>query len=393
MRRGDEGQVKGGISRREFLKGAASLGLSLVSLASIARISREVFGQQDVPPDLLEAVRKEGSKLNVYNWSFYIAEEEVPGLEQFTPTIEKFEEEFGVSVTYDLFESQEEMLAKVQAGASGYDVVVVTNYYVPNVVQLDLVQPLKKEWLPNLQNLMPRFLNPFYDPDNKYSVAYLWGTTGYGYNTKFTKEDPRTGSWGLLMEGKEYAGKITMMDSIHDVINAGLKYLGFSLNTDKKEELLAARDILLRQKPLLRAYISGPVRELLIAEEVWISHLWTGDVLYVQENNPAVEYALPTEGSDIWVDNMTVLKDAPHPAAAHLWINYILRPQVMAGIATYVKYPSPNQASLDFIPEADRTNPIIYPSDEDLAKFEFFVLPTGEALRLREEIWDELKGG
>lgn len=380
-----ESLAEGRLTRRDFIKGGIALGFSLSLLSGIADQYSRVFAQEDVPPELLEAVRKEGNKLNVYNWSFYIAEDTVPN----------FEKEFGIDVTYDTFEDSDEMLAKIQAGGSGYDVAVNEQGYVVIMKQLGLLQPLNHEWIPNMKNLKAKFVDPDYDPGNEYSIAWMWGSTGFGYNTKYTEDDLRLrgrGSWSMLFEGKEYAGKMTMLNDFGVVIGSALKYLGYSYNSEDRDQLMEAKEVLIAQKPWLKAYISGPVRKLLIAEEVWISQLWGGDVVYVSEQNPAVQYCTPKEGMELWVDNMIIPVDAPHPATAHLWMNYILRPEVEAEIANYVHYATPNEAAMPLVSEEDKRNPAVYPPDEVVAVSEFEIPYTGEALRIREEIWEELKG-
>jgi spermidine/putrescine transport system substrate-binding protein len=147
----------------------------------------------------------------------------------------------------------------------------------------------------------------------------------------------------------------------------------------------------MRQKEWIQAYISGPVREQMIAGDVWIGQLWSGDVIYVSDENPDYTYVLPVEGGEVWVDSMAITKDAPHPAAAHLWINYMHEPEVQAAITEYVYYASPNELAQEFIPAEILENPAIYPSDEALANSEFTIPQTGEALEIREQIWEELK--
>ncbi len=387
-------------SRREFLKRTGAMMFSLYLARSLGSSRALARTAEDMPIDLVEAVTQEDGKLNVFNWSLYIAEDPVTeeefgvDLRDATPTIARFEEEFGIRVTYDTFESQEEMLAKVRPGASGYDVVVVTNYYVPQMVGLKLLRPLKREWLTNWQNLAARFQGPPFGPNPDYAVPYLWGVTGYAYNEKRVRGNPRLGSWELLFKGREYRGRITMLDSLFiDGINAALKLLGYSLNETSREALLAAGDLLFAQKPLIRAYLAGPVRDLLAAEEVWLAQLWSGDTLAAQQQNPAVQFQLPKEGSDVWVDSMTILAESRRPATAHLWMNYILRAHVHAGIATWVAFATPNEAALRFIPEQQRTSSIIYPTEAELKNFELFVLPQGEALEIRQRIADELLSG
>jgi spermidine/putrescine transport system substrate-binding protein len=179
-----------------------------------------------------------------------------------------------------------------------------------------------------------------------------------------------------------------------NVIGAGLTTLGFDFLSTDKEELLAARDFVLMQKPLLQAYISGPVRELLASEDVWIAQLWSGDVFFVRDElNENIEYFIPREGGEIWVDSMVIPKGAPHYATAHLWINYIQRPQVQADITNYVWYATPNQAAIDqgLIDEELLNDPNVFPTPEVEARLQFLIPFTGEALEIRDDIWDELK--
>lgn len=376
----------GRLTRRDFIRGGIALGFSLSFLSGIANLySKEAFGQEDIPSELMKKVREEGSKLNVYNWSFYIDPK----------GIEKFEKEFDIDVTYDLFESAEEGFAKISAGGSGYDVAYNDDSWVKMLWKRGKLLELNHEWLTNIGNLKDKFRDPAYDPNNKYSIAWQWGTTGFCHNTKYTKGDLRLrgyGSWSILFEGKEYSGKMTMMNSANKTIGSALKYLGYSYNAKEEDKLREAEDVLLTQKPWLKAYMMGPVRKLLIGEEVWLAQLWSGDSVFVHSKNPAVEYVLPKEGMKIWVTNMIVPKDAPHPATAHLWLNYFLRPEPIAAVSKYVKYGCPNQAAMPYMPKEDKENPAINPPKSYMDKLEFEEPYTGKALELREEIWEKLKG-
>jgi len=338
----------------------------------------------------LEAVRQEGSRLNVYNWSDYIDEGRV----------EAFQELYGVTVTYDTYEENEEMLAKIQAGGTGYDVAYPSQDYVEKMIALGFLQPLNRDWVPNMQGLIEKFIDPSFDPGNQYSAGYQWGTTGYVYNTaKVPEWDSRIGSWKLMFEGAIYLGKMAMMDSYTNVIGSALKYLGYSLNTGQpwqegdEERLMEAREVLLRQKPWLKAYIyGGEMKKPLIAEEVWIGQEWSGDALMAWDENDSLAYVLPEEGDEVWVDSMVILKSAPHPAAAHLWINYMLDPQVQAAISNYVWYAPVIGEARQYLDEYIRNHPAVFPPEEALAKCEFYRAYTGKAEEIREQIWEELKG-
>jgi len=364
-------------SSRKIMSAAPLIALSIVLI-----LSSTLFAAGDMPPDLLEKVAKEGKKLNVYNWGYYIAEDTIP----------KFEQEFGVKVTYDTFESADAMMAKVQAGGGGYDVVIADNEYVQYLIRLKKLQPLNHKWLPNMKNIMDKFVNPSYDPGNTYSIPYLWGSAGFVYNTKYTKDDPNlsdTCSWAAILQGDKYAGKIGMMDSWGVSIAAALFYSGYSMNTHEKAHLMKAQEILLAQKKNVKAY--GEVRKLLEAEEVYLATLWSGDSVGVSERNPAIKYCAPKEGMMLYLDNWTILKGTERPATAHLWMNYLLRAKVAANNANYVHFATTNQAALPDIDESDRNNPAVYPSEAVMKRSEFSEAFDGEQLTLREEIWEIVK--
>lgn len=354
----------------------------LLIIGMMFSFSSLALASEDMPAELLQKVKEEGNKLNILNWSYYIAEDTIPN----------FEKEFGVKVTYDTFESADAMVAKLQAGGSGYDVVVADNEYVQYLKNLKLLQPLNHKWLHNIVNLMDKFVNPSYDPNNKFAVAYLWGSAGFVFNEKYIKDDPRVNgdcSWAILFEGDEYAGRIGMLDSSGVSMSAALLYLGYSINTHDKDQLTKAKEVLLKQKSKVRAY--GQVRKLLEAEETYLATLWSGDSVAVKKNIPSIKYCAPKEGMQIYVDNLVISKKAEHPATAHLFINYCLRGKVAANNANYVHYATTNKAALPFIDKTDRKDPAVYPPDEVLEKCQFQEAFSGEELKFREQIWEEVK--
>jgi spermidine/putrescine transport system substrate-binding protein len=292
-----------------------------------------------------------------------------------------------VKVTYDVFENNEEMLAKIQAGATGYDIVVPTDYMVTIMIDQGLLTELDAAALPNKKNLDPLFLDPPYDPGNKHSVAYQWGTTGYAWRGDQVKQ--AADSWALLFD-PSLKGKMTMLDDSREVINAALKYLGYSLNTKSEKELGEAKKMLIDQKKLLKAYVSAPVKASLISGDVWVAQLWSGDTFQAQAENDQIKYTIPKEGCTIWTDNLCVLASAPHKRAATAFINYVLRPEVGAAISNFVSYGTPNAAAMPLIDPAARENPSIYPPQDVLARLEF-LRDLGEATRLWDETWTEIK--
>jgi spermidine/putrescine transport system substrate-binding protein len=362
----------GGISRREFVGRAAALGLSLSAIGTILTAcggAKEKAAPAAASADL-GPIEKE---LNIYNWSDYIAEDTVPN----------FEKEFGVKVTYDTYESNEEMVAKLQAGASGYDIVVPSGYIVPVLLATDLIVPLSKQYLTNWGNVAPIFIDPPYDPKNDHSVPWQWGTTGFAYRTDKIPP-PAPDSWGIFLETK-YKGKMTQMDDERDVIGAWLRFRGHSLNSIDPAELAAAKADAIAAKKNLKAYISAPVKGQLISGDVWIAQLWNGDTAQAKAEQPKLEYVLPKEGCTIWTDNLTIPKSAPHKRAAHEFMNYILRPDVGAAISNATGYGTPNQAALPKM-----TTPIPYPTAEEMKRLEY-QKDLGEATAAWDQVWTEIK--
>jgi len=342
------------------------LGLSTIGLvlAACGRGDRGEAAEQD-----LGEMERE---LAIYNWSDYIADDTIPN----------FEKEFGVRVTYDTYESNEEMVAKLQAGASGYDLVVPSNYVVPVLAAQDLAFPLIRKYLTNFDNLSPAFVDPVFDPGNRYSVAYQWGTTGIAYRRDRVAAAPA--SWGIFHDAT-YRGKMTQMDDHRDVIGAWLRYRGHSLNSTDPGELVQARADAIAAKRNLKAYVSAPVKAQLISGDVWIAQLWNGDTFQAKQEQPALDYLLPEEGSTIWTDSLLILRSAPHKRAAHEFINYVLRPEVGAAISSFTGYGSPNQAAMSRM-----ANPIPYPSAEEFQRLEY-QRDLGEASELWDRIWTEIK--
>lgn len=320
---------------------------------------------------------KLSNELNVYNWSYYIGQ----------TTIKDFEKEFGVEVNYDNYSSNEELLAKLQAGVTGYDVIFPSDYMVKIMIEQNLLATINKNNIPNLQNIDSLFLNLPFDPQNKYSVPYQWGTTGIGVNKLKVKN--YTDSWKLLWDMK-YKGRITMLDDMRFGLVPALKLLGYSINTTSLEQLSKAKELMFEQKPLVKAYSSDTYIDMLKSGDAWISYGFSGDIYQVARENPDVIYFIPKEGSNIWVDNMCIPKEAPHKYTAEVFINYILRPKVGADITNFTYYASPNEAAKKFINPKILNDPGIYPPDSVLQKCEF-LRDVGQVTKVYSQIWNEIK--
>lgn len=313
-------------------------------------------------------------ELHIANWSDYISEDVIPA----------FEKETGIKVTYDTYESNEELMSKLQVGAGGYDIVVPTGYIVTVLAQQGLLAPLSKQYLTNWGNVAPMFLNPEFDPDNKFAVPWQWGTTGIAYRAD--KVTPAPDSWGIFLDPR-FKGKMTQMDDLRDVVGSWLKYRGKSLNATEKADLETAKTDALASKALLKAYVSAPVKGQLVAGDVWIAQLWNGDTAQAKVENENIAYVLPKEGAGIWTDSLVIPKSAPNKRAAHEFMNFILRPDIAASISNFTGYGSPNQAAT-----AKIEHPVPLPTDEERKRLEY-QKDLGKATELWDQIWTEIKSG
>ena len=321
--------------------------------------------------------------VSFYNWSEYIDPE----------VLTMFEEECGVKVIYDTYSSNEDLLAKLQAGATGYDLIIPSDYMVSIMIQLGLLKELDHSNIPNLANLGEKFVDVPYDSGQKYSVPYQWGTAGIGYDADFFETPPD--SLAVLFDpeqAKQYAGKMLLLNDSREVIGAALKYLGYSLNSTDPAQLEEAKQVILAIKPYLVTFDSDTFSDLLVAGEVVVGHMWNGTVYAAIFNNPDANlgYVVPKEGETIFIDNMAIPASAPQPYTAEVLINYLLDPEIGAMITNATYYASPNDAALPYILDEIKDDPGIYPSADVLDKMEY-IRDVGEATQLYERIWTEIK--
>jgi spermidine/putrescine transport system substrate-binding protein len=320
----------------------------------------------------------DNKSLNLYNWSDYVAEGTIPG----------FEERTGIKVQQDFFSSNEELLAKLQAGGTGYDVIVPSDYMVSIMIKSDVLQKLDMDRIPNFKNLSEEFTGLPYDPQNEYSAAYQWGTTGILYDSEVVTEQV-TGWDGMWNE--EYSGKIGMLNDVRETFGASLKRLGYSLNSTDEAELDEAQAELEAQKPLLRGYFSSPeAADLVVGGDLALAHVFSGDGFAAIAENDKLIYVIPDDGATRWTDNMAIPNGAPNVEAAHKFINYILDAEVGAELSNYTYYGCPNEASLPKIDEAARNDESIYPPPEVFERLEV-IEDLGEATRIYERRFTEIK--
>ena len=351
------------------------------------------------PGDEEEASSGDGelaAQLSVYNWADYIDEQ----------VLADYEEEFGVEIIYDTYASNEDLLAKLQAGAEGYDVIFPSDYMVGQMIALDLLAEIDISELANIGNMDPQFMNAPFDPDNKHCVPYQWGTTGIGYRAgnEFFEANPPT-SWAFIFDPEMIqnysADGINVLNDPRELPAAAAFYLGFDPNTTDPDELNQIRDLILTAKPYWKTFNSEDYpSSLLVPDEVVITHGWSGSVAqaYYETYDETTEdgnwyYAIPEEGAVKWLDNICITAASERYDTALHFVNYLLRAEVGAAITNYTYYGSPNEAAKEFILEEILEDPSIYPPDEVQAKLSWLTEVDDEAVKLYDELWTAVKAG
>lgn len=317
----------------------------------------------------------------VYNWGEYIDPD----------VIDLFEEETGIDVVYEEYETNEIMYPKIQSGAIAYDVVCPSDYMIQRMIDNDLLAEINYDNIPNLKYIDDIYMkmSQGFDPENKYSVPYLWGTVGILYNKSMVDEP--VDSWGILWDEK-YKDSILMQDSVRDAFAVALKYLGYSLNSTDLDELQAAKNLLIEQKPLVQAYVIDQVRDKMIGNEAALGVIYSGEALYCQEENPDLEYAIPKEGTNLWIDSWVIPKNAKNKENAEAFINFLCKPEIAKMNFEYITYSIPNTAGRELIEDpAMRNSTVAFPDVSQLTNCETFNFLGDENEALYNELWREVK--
>jgi spermidine/putrescine transport system substrate-binding protein len=298
--------------------------------------------------------------LTIYNWGDYIDDD----------LIKRFEKETGIKVIYETFDSNEAMMTKIEQGGTNYDIAVPSEYMIEKMIEEDLLIPLDKSKLPNLKNIDERFLDLSFDPDNKYSVPYFWGTVGIVYNKKMLNDMEIT-SWNDLWN-PALKNEILLIDGAREVIGMGLNSLGYSLNDTNKEHLREAKKKIDTLTPNVKAIVGDEIKMLLANEEASVGLVWSGDASEIMSENENLDYVVPSEGSNLWFDNMVIPKTAKNVEAAHKFINFMLDPKVSAQNTEWVCYSTPNKEALQYMPEEMVNDERFYPTPELTKKLEVY---------------------
>jgi len=348
---------------------------------------------------VLSAAAVQAQVVNVYNWSDYIAED----------TLAAFTAATGITVNYDVYDSNDTLEARMLAGSSGFDVVVPTGDFLQRQISAGVYQPLNRDLLPNLANMDPALmaLAEAFDPGNAHSVIYLWGTTGIGYNAAAVAarmgEDYEVNSWDILFN-PEIASRfadcgIAWLDSHTEILPAALRYIGREPVTTSEDDFNAAAEMLQQVRPFVRYFHSSQYISDLANGEICLAIGWSGDILQAATraeeagNGVEVGYAIPNEGAHLWFDLFAIPADAPNPEGAHAFINFMMDAQIAANNTNYVAYPNANAASTPLIDEAILNDPTIYPSDEARAGFWTLRPYDSRTDRVVTRIWTRLRTG
>jgi len=333
---------------------------------------------------LLEGCGKDNrEKVYVYNWGEYI-----------DPDVrDQFEKETGIRVIYEEFEQNEDMYARIKTGAVRYDVVCPSDYMIQRMIGEDMLTEIDFDKVENIKNIDPAYLESAedFDPGNKYSVPYCWGTLGILYNK--TMVDGPIDSWSAIFDEK-YSGNILMMDSVRDAFGIALSYLGYDINATDETQIDEAAELLKKQYPLVQAYVVDQVRDKMIGGEAAIGVIYSGEAIYTKRENPDLEYVVPKEGSNVWIDGWVIPKNCRSKVNAEAFINFLCRGDIALKNFEYITYSTPNKVAREMITDADiKNSPVAFPDQSILDRCSTFQFLGDKMEALYNDKWNEVKSG
>ena len=316
----------------------------------------------------------------VYNWGEYIDPD----------VIAQFEEETGIKVVYDEFETNEIMYPKVEAGASEYDIICPSDYMISKMIENDLLQEIDFSKMSNIDQIGKQYMDMSkdFDPENKYSVPYCWGTVGILYNKTMVSKAPE--SWTDLWDS-QYSDNILMQDSVRDAFMVAQKMLGYSMNSTDAAELEECKAKLIEQKPLVQAYVVDQVRDKMIGNEAAIGVIYSGEAIYTQRENSDLEFVIPKEGTNVWIDSWVIPKNAPNYENAIKWIDFMCKPEIALKNFDYITYGTPNIGAKELMDDDLKNNPIAFPDLTSYNGLETYVYLGEEADELYNDLWKDIK--
>ena len=319
-------------------------------------------------------------KLYIYTWAGYTDEE----------LLKRFSTETGIQVIADVFDSNEAMLARIQAlGGGEYSIIYPSDYMVRKMVELGMLTKLDHSRLEGLDLLFPKFQNPSYDPGNDYSLPMSWGTTGLLYNAKKLKQQPE--DWNYLWDNQQaLSRRMTLLSDVREVMGATLKMLGYSYNSTDPQHIKQAYEKLAKLKPSLASFTTDAWRSQILTGDLLLAMCVSSDANDAISENEDLQYLLPRSGSSLWTDTLVIPKTAPNPDAAYAWLNYMLQPEITAQICERLSFATPNQEAFNLLDPEVRNNPILFPPQALLAKCEGISPVSPEVTELYESYWTRL---
>lgn len=328
----------------------------------------------------------QGRSLNVYNWGEYISD----GSDGSLNVNKAFEELTGIKVVYSTFDTNESLYAKLKTGGSSYDLIIPSDYMIARMIGEEMLLPLDLGNIPNFEDSVgERYKDPGFDPGNRYSVPYTWGTVGLIYNTTMVDENDLIDSWGYLWD-PVYAGNMLMFSNSKDAFGIAFKMLGYPINAESREQLDRATELLKEQKPLLQAYVMDEIFDKMTGGEAALAPYYAGDAITMMEDNPDLAFVVPKEGSNIFTDAMCVPKEAKNKELAEMYINFMLEPEVGLANIEYIGYSTPNDRVYQLLDDEVKNDPVRYPDQELLDRCEYFVNLEPELAAYMDEKWTEL---
>lgn len=363
------------LKRRRFLQAsAAALGASTLSSCG--------WTLANVRP-VAQARTSNANKLYIFTWSSYTDE----------ALLKSFTQQTGIEVVADVFDSNEAMLAKVQAGGGGaYSIIYPSDYMVEKMAKDRLLQELDLSRIEGLNQLFPNFQNPIYDPNNRYSIPVSWGTTGLVYNAKKLKSEPQ--DWNYLWENlTKLNRRVTLLNDVREVMGATLKMLGYSLNSTDPQQIRAAYDRLVQLKSAIASFTSDAWRPQILAGDLLISMAYSVDANAIIEENPDLQYVIPYSGASLWTDTLVIPKSAPNPDAAYAWINFMLQPAVAVELTERLNFATANKVAYEKLPTKISGNPTLFPAPDILAKCESVAPVALPIAQIYDRYWTQLTSG
>lgn len=361
----------------------AFLAAAFILTASFASVSAADLPQVE-DKSYYERFKGQNISINVYNWGEYISD----GSDDTLNVNKAFEELTGIEVVYTTFASNEELYAKLKSGGVSYDVIIPSDYMIGRMAAEDMLEPLNFENIPNFSTIDEKFVNPAFDPDNKYSVPYTWGVVGIIYNKEYVSDEDAQ-SWDILWD-ERYMGDILMFSNSRDAFGIALKKLGYSFNTTNEDEINEAAQELKNQKPLVQAYVMDEIFDKMQGGEAAIAPYYAGDAITMIAANENLAFSVPKEGTNIFTDSMCIPKGAKQKEAAEMYINFMLETEVAAANCEYIGYSTPHKEALKILDEEISSNPIAYPDDEVLENTESFLYLPKNISDIYDKLWTEI---